>query len=60
MTKAAPLPNAAKRALAAIRYFESEGREVIGVRFKGNEFHLDFAQNKEIALDGASLVNMGE
>ena len=54
------LPSAAKRAMAAIRYFEKEGREVVGVRIKGSEFQLDFAQTKEIVDDGASLVNMGE
>lgn len=46
--------------MAAIRYFEKEGREVVGVRIKGSEFQLDFAQTKEIVDDGASLVNMGE
>lgn len=54
------LPTAAKKAEAAIQFFEDQGREVVGVTIKGSEFKLDFARPDEGAdMDGVDLVTMG-
>jgi len=47
---------AAKKAEAAIRYFEERGREVVGVTIKGSEFKLDFARPEKPAVEDVDLV----
>jgi len=53
-------PSAAKRAEAAIRFFEDAGREVVGVTIKGTEFKLDFARPEKDAVPSIDLVNMSQ
>jgi uncharacterized protein YkuJ len=54
----APTPTT-KKAMAAIHYFEQQGREVIGVAIKGTEFKLDFAKTDKDQTSDVDLVDMG-
>lgn len=50
----------AKKALRDIRFFEDEGREVVGVRIEGRNYEIQFASRDKVDIDPADLVNMGE
>ena len=50
----------AKKALAAIEFFEGEGREITGVSINGREYRLDFATNKNPDVPQVDLVTMGK
>ncbi|MEM6465606.1 MAG: hypothetical protein AAF679_03745 [Pseudomonadota bacterium] len=53
-------PFAAKRAEAAIRYFEDAGREVVGVTFKGSQYKIEFAKPEKDAVPAIDLVDMSQ
>lgn len=54
------LPSAAKRAAETIRYFEDQGREVVGVTIKGTEFKLDFAEKTKATGSEVDLIDMSQ
>ena len=60
MTKHASLPPVAKRVETTIRFFEENGREVVGVTIEGTKFHLDFAKPDAPVVPDVDLVKMGQ
>jgi len=49
-----------KKAMAAIRYFEEQGKEICGVAIKGSEFKLDFKSDVSERSTAADLVDMSQ
>lgn len=53
-----PTPTTAKKAEAAIRFFEERGRMVSGVTIKTGEFSIAFAIPETDKIPEADLVDM--
>jgi len=53
-------PTTAKKAEAAIRFFEQHGRKVSGVTIKGTSFSIDFAMPSGQDIPEADLVDMSK
>jgi hypothetical protein len=56
----AQTPPTAKKAEAAIRFFEQNGRKVSGVTIKGAEYSIDFAAPPAQDIPEADFVNMSK